>query len=443
MKRRKSSFWIPCLLAQALSLTALAQKPTAPTGQSNPASLSVLQLKMELQGEFLYRFVSKEAGSAAPAPLPTPTGGVVALPIPASVKPDDSQLEIYDNTRGNLARVRIDLKAVTTIGESAFKFVQAVYVPVQSAGKPVTNVQVSLNTADKKYQSTWLLKPSDNGIARFESVPMTEPIIIAVSYAANPPKSVTETLPRAHGADGHHREPIIVDWADVKTIAVTNAPVSPSSSANQGGNGTPIALPSPAPDPASSSNGLFGSLVGLLFVGGAGYGIWRAYQNGKLKDVLDKLGINTAVNADPEPIPNPFTKAQQPPLQAITEGTADPFSGSGGAGYNGSAVAPPVLSTVPRLIGSVGTYQGVIFDLNSSSVIIGRDASNGVPLPNDTNASRRHATLEARSGQFTITDNGSSNGTLVNGVKILTAAPHPIHSGDEIQIGMTRFRFEA
>lgn len=441
MNRRTLSLWAVSLLALSLSVPVLAQKPTTSPSSSTTTPASVVQLKMELQGEYLYRFIAKATPAIAPTPLPT--GATVALPVPANVKPEDAELEIYDNTRGNLARLRVDTKAVTSVGETAFKFVQAVYVPVQSGGKPVTNVQVSLSTADKKYQSTWLLKPSDNGTARFESVPMSEPITITVSYASNPPKSVTETLPRAHAVDGHHREPLVVDWADVKTTAPANIPNSPSS-AGQGGNGAPITLPSPNPTPPPSSNTFWSSFVGLLFVGGAGYGIWRAYQNGKLKEVLEKLGVNIAPNADPEPIANPFTKPQQAPIQPITEGTADPFSGgSSNIGYNGVSTAPPVLVSVPRLIGSVGTYQGVIFDLNSSSVVIGRDASNGVPLPNDTNASRRHATLTGQAGQFTITDNGSSNGTFVNGVKILTGTPHPLRTGDEIQIGMTRFRFEA
>ena len=90
----------------------------------------------------------------------------------------------------------------------------------------------------------------------------------------------------------------------------------------------------------------------------------------------------------------------------------------------------------------MGTYAGSIFPITSSSIDMGRDASNGVPLPNDNNASRRHATIEQSAGIYTVTDHGSSNGTFLNGVRIASENPLPLQPGDEVQIGMTRFRFE-
>jgi pSer/pThr/pTyr-binding forkhead associated (FHA) protein len=39
-----------------------------------------------------------------------------------------------------------------------------------------------------------------------------------------------------------------------------------------------------------------------------------------------------------------------------------------------------------------------------------------------------------------VTDLGSSNGVFVNGVRI--GGSQPLRSGDEVQIGNTRFRFE-
>jgi pSer/pThr/pTyr-binding forkhead associated (FHA) protein len=74
-------------------------------------------------------------------------------------------------------------------------------------------------------------------------------------------------------------------------------------------------------------------------------------------------------------------------------------------------------------------------------VSIGREATNTVSLSNDNTVSRRHASIEQSGGSYVIRDEGSSNGVYVNGVKI--SGMQPIHSGDEIQIGNTRFRFEA
>ena len=43
-------------------------------------------------------------------------------------------------------------------------------------------------------------------------------------------------------------------------------------------------------------------------------------------------------------------------------------------------------------------------------------------------------------GGFVIRDQGSSNGTFVNGARVTEA---PLRPGDEVSIGGTRFRFEA
>jgi hypothetical protein len=188
-------------------------------------------------------------------------------------------------------------------------------------------------------------------------------------------------------------------------------------------------------------NGIVSTVVSLLFLAAVAYGVMWSYKTGKLQAMLDKIGINTGPTAaSATGIPDPFAKANRTPIQPITEGTADPFSG--GVGAASMAPAPPIADG-PRLVATAGAYAGNIFPLNSPMADIGRDAGNAVPLPNDTNASRRHATIQASGGQFQITDNGSSNGTFVNGVRVASQTPQPIRPGDEVQVGLTRFRFEA
>jgi len=106
----------------------------------------------------------------------------------------------------------------------------------------------------------------------------------------------------------------------------------------------------------------------------------------------------------------------------------------------GPAAAPGAGAPgVPRLVGSQGVYAGHIFEITSASMVMGREADNPIPLPNDTTASRRHATISQADGGFSIRDEGSSNGTFVNGAKITEQKLSP---GDEVQIGGTKFRFE-
>jgi len=401
-----------------------------------------MQIKLELTGEFAYRFVTKGGEPKPPAPLPAPTNGIIALPVPSDLKIEDSEIEIYDNTRGNMARVPVNIKTQANLTETLFKYVQVVTIPVQSRGKAVTDVQVSLKNADKTYGKTVMLRQADNGTARFENVPLDEPITVTVSYASNKPTSITEALSRAHQADGHHRAPLNVDWADVKTLATpanTGVPISPSATPSTGQMSAPTSQPVPAP---TGGNGLLNTLIGIAFVGGVGYYVYRMYEQGKIKTMLEKAGIQTEQPENTAPVGNPFAKPELPPIQPITEGTVDPFAGGGlGSPLGGMTTAP--VSQAPRLVGTMGTYSGSVFPLNASTLMMGRDPSNPIALPNDNNASRQHALVQMQNGQYSVTDNGSSNGTLVNGVKIQSGVPHPLQPGDEIQVGMTRFRLEA
>ena len=188
----------------------------------------------------------------------------------------------------------------------------------------------------------------------------------------------------------------------------------------------------------SAFSGIVSTVVGLIFMGGIAYAVLWAYRQGHLKTALDRLGIATTTPAlDTGTAANPFTKPERTPLTPITEGTADPLVGGT------TSSAPAVASGGPRLVGTMGSYSGSIFPLNAPMIDMGRDPNNGVPMPQDTNASRRHATLTIENGQTLITDNGSSNGTFVNGVRINPQSPQPLRPGDEVQVGMTRFRYEA
>ncbi|HEY8597784.1 MAG TPA: FHA domain-containing protein, partial [Thermomicrobiales bacterium] len=94
-------------------------------------------------------------------------------------------------------------------------------------------------------------------------------------------------------------------------------------------------------------------------------------------------------------------------------------------------------AATPRLILE---SDGRIFPLDQASTVIGRQAGNAITLT-DTQASRQHARIEVRSGQLTVTDLGSANGTRVNGA--LIGAPTTLRDGDQLQIGTSLFRVEA
>ncbi len=88
-----------------------------------------------------------------------------------------------------------------------------------------------------------------------------------------------------------------------------------------------------------------------------------------------------------------------------------------------------------RVIG--GSCAGTEFSMDFSEVTIGREQDmNTFALP-DPGISSHHATLRWNSGVVTITDDNSTNGTSVGGVRITSARPHPLQIGDQIQIGST------
>ncbi|MBM4434899.1 MAG: FHA domain-containing protein [Chloroflexi bacterium] len=71
---------------------------------------------------------------------------------------------------------------------------------------------------------------------------------------------------------------------------------------------------------------------------------------------------------------------------------------------------------------------------------VGRDAANDVVV-NDEAASARHALIELAGGQWWVQDEGSTNGTLLNGGRLTRR--ERLHDGDVVEIGRIAMRFEA
>jgi predicted Zn finger-like uncharacterized protein len=80
-----------------------------------------------------------------------------------------------------------------------------------------------------------------------------------------------------------------------------------------------------------------------------------------------------------------------------------------------------------------GNDAGTVYRVEKPRVTIGR---SGADLTlNDTEASRQHAALEVRDSLITVSDLGSTNGTLVNGEKIEAAVE--LSDKAEFQVGTT------
>ena len=73
--------------------------------------------------------------------------------------------------------------------------------------------------------------------------------------------------------------------------------------------------------------------------------------------------------------------------------------------------------------------------LEQPSLTIGRESPAEIIL-NELGVSRRHATIVRQpDGSYTITDLGSTNGTLLDGVKLLAHVPEPLKPGQRVGLG--------
>ncbi len=92
---------------------------------------------------------------------------------------------------------------------------------------------------------------------------------------------------------------------------------------------------------------------------------------------------------------------------------------------------------VGRLIIISGKNAGKEYQCYSQSTLIGRNRENHVPIT-DTAASRRHARIERRNGDFILEDLNSTNGTILNQKAV---SREILQHGDKIQIGETVLQF--
>jgi hypothetical protein len=85
-----------------------------------------------------------------------------------------------------------------------------------------------------------------------------------------------------------------------------------------------------------------------------------------------------------------------------------------------------------RLVMTQGPQPGQTFNLDKELISIGRDPGNDIVI-NHPQVSRQHARLVLRGGLMVLEDLGSTNGTFVNGMRLM--APHTLANGDQISLG--------
>jgi hypothetical protein len=102
------------------------------------------------------------------------------------------------------------------------------------------------------------------------------------------------------------------------------------------------------------------------------------------------------------------------------------------------AARPALAYLVVQRTHAQGPRLGERLPLRALSAI-GRDAGNEVVI-NDDAASARHAVVELNDGTWWVSDQGSTNGTQLNGNAV--TRPERLRDGDVIGIGRVGMRFE-
>jgi pSer/pThr/pTyr-binding forkhead associated (FHA) protein len=102
----------------------------------------------------------------------------------------------------------------------------------------------------------------------------------------------------------------------------------------------------------------------------------------------------------------------------------------------------PVAKELGRIVvlSSPALQEGAVYSIDSSSLSIGRGIANDVPIDGDAYASSRHARFEPRRDGVYVEDEGSTNGTFVNGIRL--ARERRLAPGDVVRVGETDLRFE-
>jgi DNA-binding winged helix-turn-helix (wHTH) protein len=99
------------------------------------------------------------------------------------------------------------------------------------------------------------------------------------------------------------------------------------------------------------------------------------------------------------------------------------------------------IAIIPRLEITFGPRKGEFVAVEKTPWLMGRDTSCDYPVENER-LSRQHVQIASQGGRWFVTDLQSTNGTYLNGHKLLANEEKALTDGDEIQLGkIIVFRF--
>ncbi len=111
--------------------------------------------------------------------------------------------------------------------------------------------------------------------------------------------------------------------------------------------------------------------------------------------------------------------------------------------HNGTvalSISTVALSEAYLTVESGGRQERIT--LTDSSVVIGRGQTYGTYIITDSAISGSHCRIEKVNDCYLLTDLSSTNGTKLNGTKLVQQKQYPLNQGDLIRTGRTEFKFD-
>lgn len=413
-------------------------KGAAKSNTGGKQQARTVTLAPERPGAYSYWVVSG-SGQGTIASL-TAMDRTASVTLPGDAK----EIQVLDETNDTLAVFPADRMkngATVAVAPGDFKRLRNVVVNVTSGGKPVEKAVVSLTDASGKAQQQ-ALTAAEEGKAVFDNILIGKATVMA-AYGAGSAARVTQETALAPAKGG---ESVTVEVALSGNVPTVETKTEPA-----------VAAATPQTEhhedaAASSSNSWIAGVVGLALLAGLAYFGLRYARNRNMTvpGMLKQIGVEMPQDAQETPISHlkpPPASASLPPLPSLAE---QPAAGPAPAAavaatapvVAGAAATAAARTDTPRLVGVGGAVSGESFPLTASAgpLTVGRDAGNSLALTQDTTISRRHARFEPEGGGWVVVDEGSSNGTFVNGMRV--SGRQPLRPGDEIQVGASRLRFE-
>jgi hypothetical protein len=383
-----------------------------------------------------------------PSGPPTPTMNTKAqsTDFPVDRADPKDKLFVWDRTTGNLAfRPISDLKGVWSLKSTDFKFIGVVHVKVEHEGVPVAAASIELK--DGKRAQTAVLDPTAKGMADFYGVAPGQVTLTTLYRSAGrtqPPQKQIFVL--TLGRDKPEPELDVDISEEVATVGASPSGGNSTQASTEGtGSGSEGGAAKEAKKEESRPN-VFVQLLFACVIFGLGFAVviyLIRYLNknaAKVQKQLNMLGVAIPDTADADVTGAPPARPAAPlaPEKIIL---GDPALAPA---PTPTAAPTPIVAPVgtgstfgnPRLT----TDSGQIFQLSEGTSLVSREAGAPISLGGDTSVSRRHAEVVRAGNAVSIRDLGSTNGTYVNGVKVVGEVR--LNPGDVVLFGTVRLRFE-